>query len=63
MTKPTDKQVEEFIRSAKPYPFCGGADLYDIQWWNDDGEIIAICCQGCQAEAPMDVWNQRKEAP
>lgn len=43
--------------NAPACPFCGGRDLRDRDWWDDDeGLVDAISCNACLAGAPARVW-------
>ena len=44
-----DGKVGEF----RTCPFCGD---WFIDRFGEDGEV---CCQGCAATAPEEVWNER----
>ena len=56
----SDELVQIFLNEARPCPFCGGQDLGSTDWWDDDGDFLAVHCRGCKAEAPATVWNRRE---
>ena len=55
---PVPVDIAAFLLECKPCPFCGGKELTLTDWWDDEGEFLAVACTGCKAEAPAIVWNR-----